>query len=156
MTHESNLPLLSLLHFCVPPHSHGFGVVAVVQSQPSFGLLLQLASLPGTQVSDAAGATTPVQEPHEVEDLSADKLQFRVPALQLPVLFPGQAAPDMPAGQAQVESWLSGRPLKSLSAVDVQSRGFAVISRFKINQLVFDEIILEVWVCDHILCTPLR
>jgi hypothetical protein len=83
---------------------------------------LQLASLPREQVSADAGSTCPTQVVLQaVLVLSADKMHVRVPELQGRLLLPGHG-PEVPAGQTQVESWLSGVPLQSLSRDDVQSR----------------------------------
>ncbi|MEO8215423.1 MAG: hypothetical protein ABI560_19645, partial [Myxococcales bacterium] len=88
-----------------------------------------MASLPFVeQLSAAAGSTCPAQVVlQDVLVLSADGMHMRVPDLQGGLLLPGQG-PEVPAGQTQLESWLSGTPLQSLSLVDVQSRGFAVIA----------------------------
>jgi hypothetical protein len=48
----------------------------LTQAQPSFGLPLQLSSLPGSQVSIAAGATLPVQAPQALVFLSAATTQL--------------------------------------------------------------------------------
>jgi len=106
-------------------------------------LPLQLASLFREQVSAAAGSTCPTHVVLQVVlVLSADKMHVRVPDLQDPVLLPGHG-PVVPAGQTQVVSWLSGRPLQSLSVVDVQSRGFAVTAPV---QVVPHVALTQVWV----------
>ena len=78
--------------------------------------------------SRAFGAMTPEQVVlQEVLVLSADKRQVLIPALHGGVLLPGQVIVVL-AGQAQVESMLSGVPLQSLSLADVQSRAWAFVA----------------------------
>jgi hypothetical protein len=114
-----------------------------MHSQPSFFTRLQLASLPRAQVSAAAGSTCPVHVVlQDVLALSADKMHMRVPDLQGALLLPGHA-PEVPAGQTQVASWLSGMPLQSLSVVEVQSRAFAVTAPV---QVVPHVALTQVWV----------
>jgi hypothetical protein len=130
VTHGLSLPFV---HVCVP-HAHVFGGSSLVHWQPSFGMPLQLASLPRVeQASAVAGSTCPTHVvPQVVLALSADKMHVRVPDLHDPVLLPGHG-PVEPAGHTHVVvSWLSGRPLQSLSSVDVQSRAFAATAPVQI------------------------
>jgi len=142
VTHALYVPLLAL-HVCVPLHWHDFGGDVLVQAQPSFGIRLQLASLPATQVSAAAGSTWPAQAvPQDVLPLSADNMHVRVPDLQGALLLPGHG-PVVLAGQTHVGSWLSGNPLQSLSMAEVQSRAFAVTA---VGQAVGQDALVQVWV----------
>jgi hypothetical protein len=113
------------------------GVLFPGQAMVVFAVQVQLVSLLSTVPlqslsmvevqSRAFGATPGEHAPHAVLVLSADRTQVLVPAAQGAVLFPGQTIVVF-AGQAQVESMLSGVPLQSLSLVDVQSRAWAFVA----------------------------
>src|SRR5450432_2948980 len=102
-----------------------FGVQAQLESLLST-VPLQSLSMVDVQ-SRTFGATPGEHVPHAVLVLSADRTQVLFPTLQGGVLFPGQTIVVF-AGQAQVESMLSGVPLQSLSFVDVQSRAWAFVA----------------------------
>jgi hypothetical protein len=118
-------PRLQMPMFAAGPQGWVF---PVTQAHPSFGMPLQLSSLPGAQVSAAAGATPPPQVPQSLVLLSAATTQVWVPGLQRPLpSLPGCSSQARVAlAQTQTaSSVLSGIPSQLLSAGDVQSRGAA-------------------------------
>jgi len=133
---EVQIPGLPFVQVVEGPHGHVTGN-PLVQAQPSFGLPLQLASLPESQVSAAAGSTCPTQvEPTITLVLSADKVHVFAPGVQDPVLLPVHGT-GLPRVQAvQVESRLSTVPLQSLSSVELQSRVDAVTVPVQAPQVV--------------------
>jgi len=70
-------------HVTEPPQSQVF-VAPLMHVQPSFGVPLQLASLPEAQVSAAAGPTNPEQVPQLEKALFVAKVQVWEPALHEP------------------------------------------------------------------------
>jgi hypothetical protein len=104
-------------------------VAAFTHWHPSLAEPLQLLSLPGSQVSFAAGATEPLHGPHALVCLSLANPQVREPGLQGP--FPSYPAWAEQAWLSPGTHWqtvsiaLSGEPSQSLSALELQSRGFA-------------------------------